>query len=254
MARVALAIALAACVGGCGSGHGLTPPVTAATTTPSQVVLAGLADGSLCASRRLARHPQSSGVAGYPRARLLLTSYAARRRALQAGPRGGRAAGGRRARVPARYRPRVGDVWSHPPAQFSPRPGRWRVGPARTTECWRVPSHTVLFHRRAARSGPGRIRAARWRRATRRQRVLSSLRFSRLPPLPKDPYAGWHLLTDRAGDSIHAAALGGACGQGPAPVPSRASLPPRTHRRDPGHLAGCPPGWARLLDGRRRLG
>ena len=90
----------------------------------------------------------------YPRARVLLTSYrSTRRRTLRAGSRGGRAAADGALVFLLEYRPQVGDVWSHlARAQFAPRPATWRLGPARATECWRVPSHTVLFQSRAGRS------------------------------------------------------------------------------------------------------
>ncbi len=182
-------------------------PPHAPTAAPRPAPVARATDGIAVRVPRgwhVVRDPLPSLT--YPRARMLLTSYRAHG--------GGRCGPDRaEAALPAdgalvfllEYRPRVGDVWSHRAgAQFSPRPRRWRLGPARSTECWRVSSHAVLFQ---SASRPFQVQVAFGPHASAArhaevQRVLRSLRFGTLPPLPADPYAGWRSLDDIEGDTL----------------------------------------------------
>lgn len=100
-------------------------------------------------------------------------------------------------------RPEVGRIRL---AGYPQRPARLRLAPRDRTaaECF-GPSGWVVRFRDEGRAimlfvALGRRAGERRRRQV--ERFLDSLRFGRLPAPPPDPYAGWPMTTDAAGDSF----------------------------------------------------
>lgn len=144
----------------------------------------------------------------FPKERLLLTSYPAKRggncgpdRALSALPATGALV------YLFEYRPRVGDPWRGlRRSDFPPRPARFSLRRAQlgTYECIHAPSYLIRF-RAAAR--PFQLHVALGERASAARRaqvlrVLDSLRFDPLPAPPPDPFAGWGSIHEELGDSL----------------------------------------------------
>ena len=103
------------------------------------------------------------------------------------------------------YRPRVGKVRFRRSA-FPPRPAHFTL-PRRALgnyECWRIPSYLIRF-RAAGRPFQMEVAFGPHAGPARRAqtlRALDSLRITRVPPPPPDPYAGWHGLVDETGDTL----------------------------------------------------
>jgi hypothetical protein len=144
----------------------------------------------------------------FPAERLLLTSYPTSRGGNCSPERAERDLPGDGALVYLfEYRPQVGAVWEHLRRRdFPPQPAHFalRRRDLGSFECWRVPSYLIRFR---AAERPFQMHVALGTNATavrRAQllRILDSLRFSPLPPPPRDPYAGWRSLIDETGDSI----------------------------------------------------
>ena len=104
------------------------------------------------------------------------------------------------------YRPTLGDVWANLPRdRFPLRPDRFRIRRDRLAHvnCFDEPGYSTTF-RDADR--PFQLLVAFGGKPSDEllaevEAILDSLDLAPLPPPPPDPYAGWPLLSDNAGDS-----------------------------------------------------
>lgn len=100
-------------------------------------------------------------------------------------------------------RPEVGRIRL---AGYRPRPARLRLAPRDRTAaaCFGTSGWVVRFRDqgRAIMIFVALGRRAGERRRRQVERFLDSLRFGRLPAPPPDPYAGWPMTTNAAGDSF----------------------------------------------------
>jgi hypothetical protein len=107
------------------------------------------------------------------------------------------------------YRPFRGDVWADfPRERFAPKPDRFELSRGElgsNNSCFPGPTYRTSFR---AADRPFDLLVAFGGHATderlnETEAILNSLDFDELPPPPPDPYAGWPLVTDNAGDSFH---------------------------------------------------
>lgn len=105
------------------------------------------------------------------------------------------------------YRPARGDVWADLPRdRFPPKPEPFHVSATNleTGLCQSGPGYGMTFR---AANRPFQLLVAFGAGATNErmaevEAILNSLRFDPVAPPPPDPYAGWPLVSDDAGDSL----------------------------------------------------